>query len=264
MTGTRTDPLAPRRPDPASPVPRWAQVEADLRRRLGTGGFAGRFPTEGELVDQYEVSRGTVRQALQRLRQDGLLESRQGAGTFVVDPSHLDDTYGIPSLALTLRAMGVDESNIVRAVDVRPAGPAAEPLDVGSEDPVVFVERVRLGDGEPLAIDRSWLPADLARPLLEADLRTGSLYGALLERCGVRVTGGHEHVRPARPDPADRRALHLPPSEAVFAVERVALAGDRPVELRHSVMRGDRYELLARWGSRPGRFVEGGGATPAT
>lgn len=254
MTTTRSGRL-----DPTSPVPRWAQLEADLRRRLARGAYAGRFPTEGELAEQYEVSRGTVRQALQHLRHDGLLESRQGAGTFVVDPTRNDEPYGIASLALTLRALGVAESNIVTTQELRPAGEAAGALGIGPEDPVVYLERVRLGDGEPLALDRSWLPADVAAPLLDVDLRSGSLYGALVEHCGTRVTGGREHVRPARPSADDRRVLRLPPSEAVFVLERVALAGTRAVELRTSVMRGDRYELLADWGANPAALTSRGG-----
>jgi GntR family transcriptional regulator len=243
----------PRPIDRASAVPRWAQIESDLRRRLAAGEFTGRLPTEGELVAQYDVSRSTVRQAVQRLRDDGLLESRQGAGTFLADPAEGFATHGISSLALTLRALGMAESSVVRAQEIRPAGAAGAELGLRPSDPVLYVERLRLGDGEPLALDRSWLPAAVARPLLKVDLTEGSLYGALARHCGIRVTGGREHLRPAEPTAADRRRLRLPRGEAVLVLERLALADARPVELRRSRMRGDRFELFAAWGERPRR-----------
>lgn len=237
--------------DRTSPLPLWAQIDADLRRRLVAGDFGDQFPTEEELVEEYEVSRGTVRQALLRLRDDGLLTSRRGRGTFVVDPSHLDETPGISSLALTLRALGVVESSVVRAQELRQAGAVADHLGLRPHDPVVYLERLRLGDGEPLALDRSWLPAPIASPLVHADLTSGSLYSALARDCGVRVTGGTEHVRPAQPSVAERQLLRLPRHEALFVLERLAVTGVEPVEFRTSLMRGDRYELLATWGAPP-------------
>ncbi len=236
--------------DPASPLPRWAQLAEDLRRRLAAGEFAERIPTEGELGAQYAVSRSTVRQALAQLRADGLLESRQGTGTFVTPPDEVDGPWGVTSMALTLRALGVAESSVVRRIELRPGSDAPSDLGLGGRERALYIERLRLGDGDPLAIDRSWLPASIAGPLRHADLTTGSLYGALARHCGVRVTGGQEHVRPAAASAGDRRLLRLPAGEAVFILERLALAGSTPVEARTSNMRGDRYELIATWGER--------------
>jgi GntR family transcriptional regulator len=227
-------------------------LAADLRRRLSGGQFAERFPTEAELVRTYSVSRATVRQALARLRDDGLVESRQGAGTFVADPARMGETWGVASLALSLTALGVVESSVVRHRGIEEAADHADRLGLAPGDPVVRIERVRMGDGEPLAVDRSWLPGNLAAPLLDADLTSGSLYAALAATCGVRVTGGTEELRPAPATADDRRLLHLPRGEAVFVLDRVALAGTRPVEVRTTVMRGDRYGLVASWGRAAG------------
>ncbi len=232
--------------DPASALPRWAQLAADLRRRLAAGEFADRVPTEGDLAGQYSVSRSTVRQALGDLRAAGLLQSRQGSGTFVAEPDV--GTWGLASLALTLRALGISESSGVRCLELRSGREAPPALGLGARARAVYLERLRLGDGEPLALDRSWLPATLARPLLDADLTSGSLYAALALHCGVRVTSGREHLRPATPTAAERELLHLPRREAVLVLSRVALAGETPVEARSSVLRGDRYELFASWG----------------
>lgn len=208
------------------------------------------MPSEEELVQAYGVSRGTVRQAVARLAEEGLVERLRGRGTFAVDPDHLDRFLGVGSLAITLRSLGVAESSVVRAQDIRPAGDAGDPLGIPRDEQVVYVERLRLGDGEPLALDRSWLPASIASELLEADLTSGSLYTALARHCGVTVTGGREHVRPIAGSPEEHSLLRLPSHEALLLMDRVAVAGDEAVEYRRTLLRGDRYELFATWGAR--------------
>jgi GntR family transcriptional regulator len=217
---------------------------------LLAGEFIRHFPGEEDLVAAYGVSRGTVRQALARLSEEGLIQRMRGRGTFAIDPDHLDHIFGVGSLAITLRSLGVAESSVVRSQELRPAGPVGETLGVAPGESVVYVERLRLGDGEPLALDRSWLPVSVASGLMEADLTSGSLYAALARHCGVMVTGGSEHVRPAAGSPEERALLGLPADQALFVMERSALAGTDTVEHRQTLLRGDRYELFATWGAR--------------
>jgi len=108
---------------------------------------------------------------------------------------------------------------------------------------LVYLERLRLADEEPLAMDRVWLPAWLAAPLLSADFTETSLYAELDERCDARLTGGREHVRAAIPTPAEQRLLALPSGVAVLAIDRVGELRGQPVEWRESVVRGDRFTL---------------------
>jgi GntR family transcriptional regulator len=208
------------------------------------------LPSEDELVDQYKVSRGTVRQALARLSDEGLVERRRGRGTYPVEPDRLDRLPRVGSLAIMLTSLGVVESSVVRCREIRPAGDSAAHLGIDVDDAVVYVERLRLGDGEPLALDRSWLPESIASELMTVDLTTGSLYAALAQRCGVVVTGGREHVRPAAATPAERHLLRLPRDEALFVMERSASDGASVVEHRVTLFRGDRYELFSAWGAQ--------------
>jgi uncharacterized membrane protein len=99
----------------------------------------------------------------------------------------------------------------------------------------------------PLALDRSWLPAEVARALLRADLTHGSLYDTLLERCDVSVVRGSERITPVVPSVRDRAKLRLPRQAAAFKVERLAYSTDGPVESRSSIVRGDRYRLISTW-----------------
>ena len=233
--------------DRRSALPLWAQLAEDLRAQAVAGAFRDRLPTEDELTVTYGVSRNTVREALRRLRDDGVIERTRGRGTFLAKVDIEQPLSGHYSLARSLQDQGLTEHSEVRILDTRPAGPAAEALELAPGEPVVHIERLRFAGDEPLALDRSWLPAGLAEPLLNADLGHGSLYDALLDRCGVRVTGGWERITPTIPTAAERRDLRQPRPHASFAVERLARSGPQAIEWRRSLIRGDRYRFTTRW-----------------
>jgi GntR family transcriptional regulator len=233
--------------DRRSALPLWAQLAEDLRAKAMAGDFSERLPTEDELTVTYGVSRNTVREALRRLREDGIIERTRGRGTFLANVDIEQPLPGHYSLARSIQDQGLDEHSEVRVLDTRPAGPAAVPLDLAPDEAVVHIERLRFAGDEPLAVDRSWLPAGLAERILDADLGHGSIYDALLEASGVRVTGGWERITPTIPSPAERRDLRLARPHACFAVERLARSGPQPVEWRRSLIRGDRYRFTTQW-----------------
>ena len=115
----------------------------------------------------------------------------------------------------------------------------------------VHLERLRLADGEPLALDRTWLVAALARPLLEADLTETGVY-AELARSGVRITDGQERIRAVTPTPEQRRRLRLGAGAALLAIERIGRVQAEPVEWRETLVRGDRFTLVATWAPHRG------------
>ena len=107
------------------------------------------------------------------------------------------------------------------------------------------VTALRLAGTEPLALDRAWLPLELAEPLLDADFTHTSLYDQLAIRCGVRPTGSTEQVRAVVPNRGERVLLNVPPGVALLAVERTGCLHGRPVEHRHTLVRGDRFAITA-------------------
>lgn len=244
MAGTVARPL-----DRRSPMPLWAQLRDDLNRRLASGAFDAAFPSEMELVATYEVSRHTVREALRRLREAGVLDSARGRTTQV--RRDIEQPLGsLYSLFREVEARGMRQTSEVLALrtDREPAAAAA--LDLPPEAELIYLERVRLADDEPLAHDRVWLPADLATPLLDADFTHGGLYDELAVRCSLRLTGGRERITACSPTPAQRALLHLPRREACLRVERTGMVDRGTVEHRVTLVRGDRYAVIADWSSR--------------
>jgi GntR family transcriptional regulator len=235
--------------DRHSPMPLWAQLQDELSRRLASGEFDDGFPGEMDLVEAYDVSRHTVREALRRLREAGVLESARGRATQV--RRGIEQPLGsLYSLFREVEARGMRQTSQVLALRREQQPAAATALDLPTDAPLVYLERVRLADDEPLAHDQVWLPADLAAPLLAADFTHAALYDELALRCGVRLTGGRERITATVPTPATRSLLRLPRGQACLRVERAGSTGDRVVEHRVTLVRGDRYAVVADWSNR--------------
>jgi GntR family transcriptional regulator len=232
--------------------PLWAQILADLRRRLSEGEFRHAFPGELALVDEYGVSRHTIRESLRRLRGEGVVTAGRGRRPTVVAPDAIEQRVGVLySLFGSVRAAGLEQRSVVRRCDTRADGVIAARLGLEESTPLVYLERLRLAGPDPLALDRVWLPARLAAPLLTADFGHTCLYDEYAERCGVRVTEGQEQIRAVLPCSAERRLLGLPPGSAAFAIERLGRTDSRRVEWRHTLVRGDRFVVTANLTFRP-------------
>lgn len=234
-------------------VPLWQQVRDDLRARLERGEFTGSFPGEHELCAQYGVSRHTVREALRELRQEGLVTAVPGRQPGLATEAPIEQPIGaLYSLFASVEETGLEQRSVVRALDVRADAHIAERLGLESSTPLLYLERLRLAGGEPLAHDRVWLPAQETRALLEADFSRTALYDELARRCGIRLTGGQERIQAVIPTGPQRRILDISPDIAAFSIERLGYASGRPVEWRTTLIRGDRFAALARFDARAG------------
>lgn len=232
--------------DRTSPMPLWAQLQQELTRRLGAGAFDQGFPGELELVETYGVSRHTVRESLRRLRDAGVLQSSRGRVTQV--RQGIEQPLGtLYSLFREIEARGMRQTSQVLALHRDRDPQAAAALGLTADAMLVHLERVRLVDDEPLAHDRVWLPAALTAPLLKADFTHSALYDELADRCGIRLTGGRERITAARPPAETQRLLRLPRGQVCLRVERSGMAEDRTVEHRVTLVRGDRYAVVADW-----------------
>ncbi len=234
-------------PDRASPRPLWAQVLADLRLRLAAGEFEGHFPGDIQLTEQYGVSRHTVREAVRRLQLEGVVERGRGRGTFVREP-HVEQSLGtLYSLFRSVEAQGFVQRSVVRRLEERRDAEAAKVLGCSPHEPLVYLERLRLADEQPIVLDCSWMPARVAHPLMEVDFAHTALYRELQMRCGVRINSGWERLHPVLPTPEQRQLLGLASRIPALGIERLSSSDSSPVEWRHGVVRTDRFSFVARW-----------------
>ena len=247
------------RPDRANPLPLWAQVCADLRRRIEAGDFAAGFPGELTLTEEYEVSRHTIREALRVLRGEGVLRSQRGRPT-IVEPTVYRQSLGtLSSLFDSVAAQGATPRSDVLRLATTVNASVSEDLGLPADTDLVVVERLRYADDQPIAHDVSWLPRDLAAGLLDRDLSHAALY-AELQELGVGIDGGAERVTAERAPRHIAGLLQLAADDPVLLLERRATAQGRPVEWRETHVRADRFSLEAQWttaGSTLSAAVEG-------
>src|SRR5690348_1043442 len=219
-------------------TPLWEQLLADLRRRLDHDEFAAAFPGELALVAQYGVSRHTVREAVRRLREEGLVIAGRGRTPRRAEPLPIEQPLGeIYSLFTAVEATGRVQRSVVRTLDVRADGVVAARLGLEESTPLVHLERLRLAEGEPLAVDRVWLPEEIAAPLLDVDFTHTGVYPELERLCGIRVAGGRENIRAVVPTAEERRLLGVDAGVAALAIERLGSSAGRAVEWRHTLVR---------------------------
>lgn len=256
MLTTRPAEEEPRPPDRSAPEPLWAQVLADLRRRIALGAFSESFPTDASLVRDYGVSRQTVREALRRLVAEGVVERRRRTGSRL-RPAEFEQPLGaLYSLFRAIESQGVSQTSQVRALEIRRAPAVAARLGLDGSQDLVYLERIRLAGSTPLALDHVWLPYDLAAAVLGADFSHTALYDELARRCGTAPALAREQIRPVLPNSRQGRLLGLARLEPCFAIERTSWTDEgRPLEWRTSLVRGDLYAFVAEWAAVPHEAV---------
>lgn len=196
-------------------------------------------PSERDLVDRFGVARMTVRQALDALVGEGVLERHPGRGTFVAGPRRTPT--GVRGLTDDLARRGVVVETRTLAAETVPAGEAmAGAFRIRPDEPLVRWVRLRVGDGRPVCLSETYLPAAFADDLL-AHL-PASLYDELAAR-GLRPTWAEDAVSAGTASDDEALLLEIPAGAAVLRLTRRALSGDTVVELSRSVLRGDEYTL---------------------
>jgi GntR family transcriptional regulator len=199
------------------------------------------IPSERLLCERFGVSRMTVRQAVDALVVEGLLTREQGRGTFVA-PSKLDLEVRLASFGEEMRRRGMSPSSKVLAAEELPAAPdIADALELLPGEQVYYLHRVRYADGEPMAIEQSWIPCGLVPGLFD-DGVPDSIYGELRRR-GFEPEWGEDTVAATEVDAQDAELLGLRAGKAVLRLTRRTFAGQTASVYSRSSYRADRYVL---------------------
>jgi GntR family transcriptional regulator len=201
---------------------RYQQIAEELRGRVGRGDLAaGRLlPSESELAAAYAASRVTIRKALEVLREEGLVDSRQGFGWFAaVDP--LRQSLGrLGTIEGQLAASGVRSAR--RILDFRFVRAPARARAVLGVDRVLEVRRCNLADDEPFALVTVWCPEHLGAALSRDDVERAPFY----ELLDVELGGAVQTIGAAAASAADAEILQIPVGSPVLRCERVTSTPD--------------------------------------
>ncbi|WP_033291712.1 GntR family transcriptional regulator [Amycolatopsis jejuensis] len=235
-------------PDPADrvvngPTPKHAQLREILRRLVERELPPGSpIPSERELAQHYGVSRLTVRSAIGKLVEEGLLARVRGKGTFTAARRMELQVY-LMSFTDDMRRRGLTPATEVISTSTEiPPVTSAHALGLADGVPAHRLVRLRRADGVPLAVERGWYHAGRTPGLLGLDL-TRSLYAQLAEQFGLRPDHAYQTVWAESADRETARLLGMRTGSPLLVFRRVSSANGEPVEDMTSWYRGDHYQV---------------------
>jgi GntR family transcriptional regulator len=220
-------------------------LRGQLHSLLGELRVGDRLPSERELARRWGVARMTVRRSVDGLVAEGILERRHGSGTYVV-PRPLVRALGLTSFHSDMAARGLVPGTQVLSFRTAPVtATMAGQLRMPVGDQVHHFSRLRLGSGEPIAVETTWLPAAVAPGLRESDLH-GSLYELLARRYALVIGEAKVTIDPVMPDARTRTLLRIGEEQACLRIRMVDLdERGHVVMVAHCIYRGDQYQLTA-------------------
>ncbi len=224
---------------------KYVRVRDELLERLSSCSPGDPLPPERELAAELGVSRVTLRRAVDELVLAGRVVRRSGAGAFVASPKMVQELTAT-SFSADMRTRGMRPGARTMSSEVIFAGaPLGRRLEVSPETRVLRVERIRLANDTPMAIETLVVPCDVVPGLTGQDLDGCSFYQLLAERFGVGLGSGVQVVEPTVTDAEESRLLEVPLHSPAFLFERTSRdEGGRVFEFVRSVYRGDRYQIV--------------------
>ena len=226
--------------------PKYYAVKRHLLEIIETLTPGSPVPTERLLMAQLETSRTTVRQALAELVGEGRLVRRQGSGTYVAEPKV---SWPLRMTSFTEQAQASGRSASTELIDARrdrATDEIAERLGLSPGAPVHSIERLRLVDDTPMALETSHLSANRFPGLARHLRRTDSLYRVLRDEYGVVPISAEETIETATATPREAELLNTETGAPILMLSRDSFDAAREVEWVRSWYRGDRYRFVTR------------------
>mgnify|MGYP001166138963 FL=1 len=228
-----------------SPLPRYFQLKEIMREQIRSGDWkpGDLIPSERELGETYGISRMTARQAITELVNEGLLYREQGKGTFVSQHKITQQLIRLTGFTEDIRTRGQRPGTKVLSAQMYPADETtAERLRIKAGDMLFRLQRLRLADGEPLAIELSLISFKGCERLLEEDLENNSLYRALETKYGLPPMEAEQELEAGLAGNEEAQLLKIPVGSAVLFTRRTTYTErNQPIEYAKSVYRGNKY-----------------------
>ena len=228
-----------------SPLPRYYQLKEIMRERVRAGEWkpGDLIPSERELGETYGISRMTARQAITDLVNEGLFYREQGKGTFVSRNKITQQLIRLTGFTEDIRARGQQPSTKVLSAQMSPANETtAERLRIQAGQIVFYLQRLRLADGEPLAIESSHLSFRGCEKLLEEDLEQNSLYRLLETKYSLPPMEAEQELEAGLAGNEEAQLLKIPIGSSVLFTRRTTYTDrNQPIEYAKAVYCGNKY-----------------------
>jgi GntR family transcriptional regulator len=237
--------------DPYAAVPKYFQLASILRQQIDNGEWQPRspIPSERQLEVLYNVSRTTIREAIDSLTRQGYLYREHGRGTFVSPPKLQKGLLELTSFSEDLVNRGIRPGQIIRDIStVIPPASILQKLELAPGTPLLRLERIRLGNDVPIGLQTSYLVLEPGQTISREDMdAAGSLYKLLQEKFHIIPSEADETLEVTVATKEEAELLQIIEGAPLLLSERVLFAQNRhPVEFVKILYRGDRYRYYVR------------------
>jgi GntR family transcriptional regulator len=237
--------MSPNDIDKDLPIPYHYQLRELLRDEVASGRWevGERLPSERELCDTFNLSRTTVREAIDALVTEGLLRREKGRGTFIAEPKITEKWLETPdNFTDSMLEQGYRLETRVLSLSVEKApNKALRELRLRSGEQVTVLNRLRLVLQEPILVVTSYIPEKLCPGLTKEDFSKRSLYQLLRDHYGIRITQAKRVMEAVAADELEASLLHVRQGSPLMLIESTAYMDDgTPVEFFKARHRGDR------------------------
>lgn len=217
-----------------------------LKKQILEGGYAigSLLPTESELEKIFDVSRTTVRKAVEILSREGFLETKQGRGTEVLDYRTSQNLNVVTSTSETLERRGYHIATKNMYIDrVKASATLARELGVSEGAEVVRVQRIQTADDVPIAIMKNYLKASLVPGIESHTSKFTRLYDFLQDYYGVAIDAAQDRITAKNASFEEAQMLDVPVGTALVYLSRICFQNGAPVDVDHVSLVGGRYEF---------------------
>ncbi|HXZ05987.1 MAG TPA: GntR family transcriptional regulator [Ktedonobacteraceae bacterium] len=228
-----------------SPLPRYYQLKEIMRERVQADEWkpGELIPSERELSEKYGISRMTARQAITDLVNEGLFYREQGKGTFVSQRKITQQMIRLTGFTEDMKARGLKPGTRVLSAQMVPSDETtAEKLRIDPGTLIFRLQRLRLADDEPLAIELSQTSFKDCERLLEEDLEQNSLYRLLETKYGIPLMEADQELEAGLASSEEAQLLKISPGRPVLFTRRITYTErNQPIEYAKAVYCGNKY-----------------------
>ncbi len=238
--------------DPRDALPKYYQLVNILRQQIEEGELTPLqpIPSERQLEELYNISRTTIRQAIEILTRQGFLYREHGRGTFVSPQKLQKGLFELTNFSEDMRMRGLEPGQIILDFEPIEAPPkVAQHLELPEANrKVLRIERIRLGDGIPMGLQTSYLALSDNQTITRQELeRSGSLYAILQEKFHIIPTEADETLEVTLATPREATLLQVSEGSPLLLSERTLWSQyRRAVEFVKILYRGDRYKYFLK------------------
>lgn len=237
--------------DPYNALPKYYQLASILRQKIDDGEWEPRspIPSERQLEQLYNISRTTIREAVDHLVRQGFLYREHGRGTYVSPQKLQKGLMELTSFSEDLIKRGITPGQVIRDMTrVVPAPNILQRLELPAGTEVLRIQRIRLGDQVPIGLQTSFIALTSGQNITREEMETaGSLYRILQEKFGIIPTEADETLEVTLATPEEASLLQIESGAPLLLNERLLFSQNRtPVEFVKILYRGDRYQYYVR------------------